>query len=60
MSKVSLTDAVKKAAGHGTVYSATPTLAGGAPVYEVLVATKAGKSAKYMVDGRTGNVTAGK
>ena len=60
MSRVSLADAVKKASARGTVYSITPTLAGGAVVYEVMVATAAGKSAKYMVDARSGNVTPGK
>ncbi len=53
MSKLSLADAVKKVSGRGTVYSIMPAMAGNAVVYEVLVGTPAGKSARFTVDSRT-------
>lgn len=56
-SKLGLTDAVKKVADRGTVYSITPAIVGNGPVYRVLVATPDGKSTKYAVDARTGNVS---
>jgi len=56
-SKLGLTDAVKKVASRGTVYSITPAIVGNAAVYEVLVATPDGKSTKFAVDARTGNVS---
>lgn len=55
-SKLGLADAVKKVANRGTVYSVTPSIIGNAAVYEVLVATPDGKSTKFAVDARTGNV----
>lgn len=56
-SKLGLADAVKTVANRGTVYSITPAISGNAQVYEVLVATRDGKSAKFVVDAHTGNVS---
>jgi uncharacterized membrane protein YkoI len=57
-SKLSLAEAVQKAAKRGTVYSITPAIVGNAAVYTVLVATTDGKSSKFNVDVHTGAVLA--
>jgi len=59
-SKLGLADAVQKVSSRGTVYSVTPAIVGGATVYELLVATADGKSAKFLVDARTGTVADGR
>lgn len=59
-SKLGLADVVQKVSDRGTVYSVTPTLAGNAAAFEVLVATADGKSAKFIVDARTGTVSGGR
>jgi hypothetical protein len=59
-SKLGLADAVKKVANRGTVYSVAPAIVGNAAVYEVLVAAPDGKSTKFAVDARTGNVAVAK
>jgi len=57
-SKLSLVDAIKKAgaAQPGTVYSAIPAVKDGNPVFNVKVATAAGKSVPVIIDGTTGQV----
>lgn len=59
-SKLGLADVVQKVSDRGIVYSVTPTLAGNAAAFEVLVATADGKSAKFVVDARTGTVSGGR
>jgi hypothetical protein len=59
-SKLGVADAVKKVANRGTVYSVAPAIVGNAAVYEVLVAAPDGKSTKFAVDARTGNVAVAK
>jgi uncharacterized membrane protein YkoI len=59
-SKLGLADVVQKVSDRGTVYSVTPTLTGNAAAFEVLVATADGKSAKFIVDARTGTVSGGR
>ncbi|HKD39248.1 MAG TPA: hypothetical protein VKB87_03070 [Myxococcaceae bacterium] len=59
-SKLGLADVVQKVSDRGTVYSVTPTIVGNAPVFELLVATADGKSAKFIVDARTGTVSGGR
>src|SRR5215510_11320911 len=59
-SKLGLADVVQKVSDRGTVYSVTPTIAGNAPVFELLVATADGKSTKFIVDARTGTVSGGR
>ena len=56
-SKLGLADVVQKVSDRGTVYSVTPTIVGNSPVFELLVATADGKSAKFIVDARTGTVS---
>ncbi len=59
LSKLSLTEAIKKAesAQPGTVYSITPATKDGEPVFNIKVATAAGKSVGVVVNGRTGAVS---
>ncbi len=59
-SKLGVADAVKKVANRGTVYSVAPAIVGNAAVYEVLIAAPDGKSTKFAVDARTGNVAVAK
>jgi len=59
-SKLGLADVVQKVSDRGTVYSVTPTLVGNTAAFEVLVATADGKSTKFIVDARTGAVSAGR
>ena len=59
-SKFGLADAVQKVSDRGTVYSVTPTIVRNAAVFELLVATPDGKTARFFVDARTGAVTAGR
>jgi len=59
-SKLGLADVVQKVSDRGTVYSVTPTIVGNAPVFVLLVATADGKSAKFIVDARTGTVSGGR
>jgi uncharacterized membrane protein YkoI len=56
LSKLSLAEAIKKAesAQPGIVYSITPASKDGEPVFNVKVATAAGKSIAVVVNGRTG------
>lgn len=58
LTKLTLEDVIKKAAAHhpGTVYSVTPAIYNGKPVFDVLVATPDGKSVHLTVDLRTGKV----
>jgi uncharacterized membrane protein YkoI len=58
-SKLSLVDAIKKAgaAQAGTVYSAIPEVKDGNPVFNVKVATSAGKTVTVIVDGKSGQVS---
>jgi uncharacterized membrane protein YkoI len=59
LSKVSLVEAISKAeaAQPGTVYSITPAVKAGEPVFNVKVATAAGKSVAVVVNGETGAVS---
>ena len=59
LSKLSLVDAIKKAeaAQPGRVYSITPAVKAGDPVFNVKVATAAGKSVEVVVNGKTGAVS---
>lgn len=59
LSKLTLTDAIKKAgaAQPGTVYSITPAVKDGNPVFNVKVANAEGKSVNVVVDGKTGDVS---
>ena len=59
ISKVTLTEAIKKAeaAQAGTVYSITPAVKDGNPVFKVKVATAEGKSTDVVVDGGTGEAS---
>ena len=59
-SKLGLADVVQKVSDRGTVYSVTPTPVGNTAAFEVLVATADGKSTKFIVDARTGAVSAGR
>lgn len=56
MTRLSLSDLVKKAAAikQGTVYSAIPSVKGGRPVVDALIATPDGKSAALVLDAVTG------
>jgi uncharacterized membrane protein YkoI len=59
LSKLTLAEVIKKAeaAQPGTVYSITPAVKDGNPVFDVLVATAEGKSVHLSVDGKTGKAT---
>lgn len=59
LSKLTLAEAIKKAEGEqaGTVYSITPSMKDGNPVFNVKVANAEGKSVSMVVDGKTGEVT---
>jgi hypothetical protein len=52
VSRMSLADVIKKAESQqpGTVYSAIPSVQGGRPVVDVLVATRDGKSKHLVID----------
>jgi len=56
LTKLKLEDVVQKAAAHqpGTVYSVTPAIRKGRPVFDVLVATPDHKSVHLTLDLRTG------
>lgn len=56
LTKLKLEDAVQKAAAQqpGTVYSVTPAIRKGKPVFDVLVATPESKSVHLTLDLRTG------
>ena len=56
LSRLTLAEVIKKAesAQTGTVYSITPAVKDGNPVFDVLVATAEGKSVHLSVDGKTG------
>lgn len=58
VTKLTLEDVIKKAAAQqpGTVYSVTPAIHNGKPVFDVLVATPDGKSVPLTIDLRTGKV----
>jgi len=57
-SRISLAEAVDKAqrSVQGKVYSAIPAVAGGAPMYDILVAMPDGSSKHVSVNGNTGSV----
>ena len=59
LSKLTLAEVIKKAeaAQPGTVYSITPAVKDGNPVFDVLVATAEGKSVHLSVDGKTGKTS---
>lgn len=59
LSKLTLVDVIKKAEGEqpGTVYSVTPSMKNGSPVFSVKVANGRGKSVQLIVDGVTGSVS---
>jgi uncharacterized membrane protein YkoI len=59
LSSLTLADAIKKAeaAQPGTVYSVIPSVKSGNAVYDVLIATAAGKSVHVTVDGKTGKTS---
>ena len=59
LSKLTLAEVIKKAeaAQPGTVYSITPAVKDGSPVFDVLVATAEGKSVHLSVDGKTGKAS---
>jgi uncharacterized membrane protein YkoI len=59
LSKLSLAEVIKKAeaAQPGTVYSITPAVKDGSPVFDVLVATAEGKRVHLSVDGKTGKAS---
>lgn len=59
LSKLTLADVIKKAeaAQPGTVYSITPAVKDGNPVFDVLVATAEGKSVHLAVDGKSGKAS---
>ena len=58
-SKLGLADIVQKMSDQGIVYSVTPTIVRNAGGFELLVATPDGKSAKFIVDARTGRLIGG-
>jgi len=59
LSKLTLAEAIKKAeaAQPGTVYSITPAVKDGNPVFHVKVANAEGKSVNVVVDGKTGEAS---
>jgi uncharacterized membrane protein YkoI len=59
LSKLTLRDAIKKAeaAQPGTVYSITPAVKDGNPVFNVKVANAEGKSINVVVDGKSGEAS---
>jgi len=58
LTKLTLVDVIEKAAAHhpGTVYSVTPAIHNGTPVFDVLVATPDGRSVPLTIDLRTGRM----
>jgi uncharacterized membrane protein YkoI len=59
LSKITLADAIKKAEAvqAGTVYSITPAIKDGNPVFQVKIANAEGKSISVVVDGKTGEAS---
>lgn len=59
LSKLTLTEAINKAeaAQPGTVYSITPAVRDGNPVFNLKVAKAEGKSVNVVVDGKTGEAS---
>ncbi len=59
LAKLSLADAIKKAEATqpGTVYSITPAMKDGDPIFNVKIATATGESVGAVVNGRTGAVS---
>jgi uncharacterized membrane protein YkoI len=58
VSKLSLAEAIAKAeAAHvGMIYSITPAVKNGEPIFNLKVATPAGKSVDVTVSGKTGTL----